>query len=78
MQLATKHRCAIAHNVLPVLALKYETSESKEQHPVQVIKYARDAGQKLSSVPSKIGPASCCCFFLLKAAVIVSSDTGKR
>ena len=75
MQLATKHRCAIAH-VLPELALKYEISESKEQLSVQVIKYARDEGQKLSSVPSKIGPASCS--FLLKAAVIVSSDIGKR
>ena len=29
-QLVTKHRCAIAHHVLPELALKYETSESKE------------------------------------------------
>ena len=53
------------------------TSESKEQIPAQVIQYARDAGQKLSNVLSKIGPASCCSF-LLKAAVIVSSDIGKR
>ena len=79
MQLATKHRCVIAHNVLPELAFKYETSEGKEQLPVQVLKYARDAGQKLSTCLLKsVLLHVVIVFFLLKAAVVVSSGIGKR
>ena len=57
-QSVTKHRCAIAHHVLEEFALKYSTSQKREQVPTPMIRHARVVRQRLPNVPSKIGYAS--------------------